>query len=83
MPRFVFQIRPLSLEEGVELLGECVLPHPMRYRRLHDAVIYSFHVGRNLDAEIRILDCDGKVADLIPINPPGFVAWELQERSAA
>jgi hypothetical protein len=50
---------------------------------LHDAVIYSFHVGRDLDAEIRILDCEGKVADLIPINPPGFIASELRERSAA
>jgi len=67
MSHFVFRIRPLSLEKGFELTCDGVMPRPEHHERLYDAVIRSFHIGLDLDAEVRILDCDGQLADTIPL----------------
>ena len=53
MTQFIFTI-PLSLETGVELVCEGIIPRPVLYRQLYDAVIYSLHVGPDLDAKIQI-----------------------------
>ena len=63
----IFQIRPLTLEQGFDLACEGVLAESSRHGRLIDAVVRAVQLGHNLRAEIQIFDCDGRVAEVIPL----------------
>lgn len=69
--KFVFQIRPLSLEEGFELVSERMLRDPLRRERLYEAVVAAVTLGLGLDAEIQIFDTEGTVAEVLPLPMPG------------
>jgi hypothetical protein len=64
---FVFQIRPLTLEEGFDLSCEGVLKESSRHGRLIEAVVRAVQLSHNLRAEIQIFDCDGRIAEVIPL----------------
>jgi hypothetical protein len=71
---FTFTIRPVALKKGFELACDGVFPETVRHRRLIDAVIHAVQVGHQLDGEIRVFDCDGKVAEVLPVR------WEEKRR---
>ncbi len=64
---FVFMIRPLSLEKGFELECEGIIRDPLRVQRLIEAVIAAVQIGQGLDAEIQILDTEGKTLETLPV----------------
>lgn len=65
--KLIFQIRPLSLEEGFELVSDRMLRDPLRRDRLYEAVVAAVTLGLGLDAEIQIYDTDGSVAEVLPL----------------
>jgi hypothetical protein len=65
--KFVFCIRPLSIEEGFELDCQGLLRTPVRRERLVGALLVAAQLGRDLEAEIQILDCTGAVAEVLPL----------------
>lgn len=67
---FVFVIRPLSLEKGFELECEGILPEPLRVHRLVEAILAAAQMGQGLDAEIRIFNTSGEVAEVLELNGP-------------
>lgn len=64
---FVFQIRSISLSEGFEVNCDGVLDHPLRIRRLFEALAAAVHLGRDLAGEIRIFDVAGDVIEVLPL----------------
>ena len=68
---FIFQIRPLTLEEGFDLSCAGVLKENSRHGRLIEAVVRAAQLGHGLPAEIQIFDCAGQVAEIImlPAGP--------------
>jgi len=65
---FVFQIHPLSLEEGFELRCEGIMEHPIRVERLFEAVVLATQLGQQLNFEIQIFDVDGMKAEVIELQ---------------
>ncbi|HSI15110.1 MAG TPA: hypothetical protein VK961_23860 [Chthoniobacter sp.] len=65
---FVFMIRPLSIERGFELECEGILRDPLRVQRLIEAVIAAAQIGQGLDAEVQILDTEGKTLETLKID---------------
>lgn len=70
--KLVFQIRPISLEEGFELVSNGMLGDPLRRDRLYEAVVAAVTLGLGLDAEIQILDTAGTVAEVLPLPTPSM-----------
>ncbi|MGB8170575.1 MAG: hypothetical protein WCF18_23935 [Chthoniobacteraceae bacterium] len=68
--KLVFQIRPLSLEEGFELVSDRMLRDPLRRERLYEAVVAAVSLGLGLDAEIQIFDTAGSIAEVLPLPTP-------------
>ncbi len=68
--KLVFQIRPLSLEEGFELVSDRMLRDPLRRDRLYEAVVAAVTLGLGLDAEIQIYDTAGSVAEVLALPTP-------------
>lgn len=68
--KLVFQIRPLSLEEGFELVSDRMLRDPLRRDRLYEAVVAAVTLGLGMDAEIQIFDTAGSVAEVLPLPTP-------------
>jgi hypothetical protein len=68
--KLVFQIRPLSLEDGFELVSDRMLRDPLRRDRLYEAVVAAVTLGLGLDAEIQIFDTAGSVAEVLPLPTP-------------
>ena len=66
--RFIFQIRPLSIEEGFEVDCEGVLRDPLHTDRLFEAVAKAAMLGRDLDAEIQILGLDGLPVEVLKLD---------------
>lgn len=66
--RFVFHIRPLSIEEGFEIDCEGVLRNPLKTDRLFEAVAKAAMLGRNLHAEIQILGLDGLPVEVLKLD---------------
>jgi hypothetical protein len=60
-------IRPLSLEKGFELECEGIIRDPLRVQRLIEAVIAAVQIGQGLDAEIHILDTEGKTIETLKV----------------
>jgi len=67
---FVFLIRPLSVQKGFELQCEGILPEPMRVQRLFEAILAAAQIGQGLDAEVRIYNTHGEVAEVLELNRP-------------
>ena len=65
---FVFLIRPLSIEKGFELECEGVIPEPLRVHRLIEAVIAAVQIGQGLDAEVQILNTEGRTIEVLNID---------------
>jgi hypothetical protein len=65
---FVFMIRPLSLEKGFELECEGIIRDPLRVQRLIEAVIAAVQIGQGLNAEVQILDTDGKTVETLKMD---------------
>ncbi|HEY3901555.1 MAG TPA: hypothetical protein VGM54_23290 [Chthoniobacter sp.] len=65
---FVFFIRPLSIEKGFELECEGVIPEPLRVHRLIEAVIAAVQIGQGLDAEVQILNTEGRTIEILSID---------------
>lgn len=66
--KFLFQIRPLSLDEGFELHCEGIMAQPLRVGRLFEAVVLATQLGQQLDFEIQIFSVDGQKAEVIELN---------------
>ncbi|MEA3210761.1 MAG: hypothetical protein QOE70_3818 [Chthoniobacter sp.] len=66
--KFDFQIRPLSLEEGFEVVCDGIVEHPNRVKRLFRAVVLATQLGKHLNFQIQILDVDGQKAGVIERN---------------
>jgi hypothetical protein len=75
---FVFFIRPLSLEKGFELECGGIIPEPLRVHRLIEAVIAAAQIGQGLDAEVQILNTEGRTVEVLNID-----GSRLPERLAA
>lgn len=65
---FVFLIRPLSLEQGYELECEGIIPDPLHVQRLIEAVIAAAQIGQGLDAEVQILDVEGRTVETLKMD---------------
>jgi hypothetical protein len=65
---FVFLIRPLSVQKGFELQCEGVLREPMRVQRLFEAILAAAQIGQDLDAEVRIYNTSGEIAEVLELN---------------
>lgn len=70
--KLVFQIRPISPEEGFELVSDRMLRDPLRRDRLYEAVVAAVALGLGMDAEIQILDTAGSVAEVLPLPTPAI-----------
>lgn len=66
--RFIFQIRPISVEEGFEIECEGLLRDPLKTDRLFEAVAKAAMLGRDLDAEIQILGLDGLPVEVLNLD---------------
>jgi hypothetical protein len=64
---FVFQIRPVTPDEGFDLSCQGIFASEVRHRRLIDAVVQAAQLGRDLNGEIHIYDCDGRVTEVLPL----------------
>lgn len=71
-------IRPVSVEKGFELVGEGVLPEPLRVHRLIEAILAAAQIGLGMNAEIRIFNTAGEVVETLEINAP-----QITERMVA
>ena len=66
---FHFQIRPVGeVEQGFELSCEGILPDSVHHPRLIQAVIHAVQVGSHLPGEIRVYDCTGELAEVLPLR---------------
>ena len=66
--KFIFQIHPLSLEEGFELACAEIMEHPLRVERLFEAVVLATQLGQALNFEIQIFDVNGQKAEVIELS---------------
>ncbi len=66
--RFIFQIRPISVEEGFEIECEGVLRDPLKTDRLFEAVAKAAMLGRDLHAKIQILGLDGLPVEVLNLD---------------
>jgi len=66
--KFVFEIRAISIEVGYELSCEGLMEAPLRVERLFEAVVLAATLGQSVDFEIRILDVEGREAEVIALN---------------
>ena len=66
--KFIFQIHPLSLEEGFELACAGIMEHPLRVERLFEAVVLATQLGQALNFEIQIFDVNGRKAEVIELS---------------
>ena len=65
---FAFLIRPLSLESGFALECEGILAEPLQFCRLFEAVLAAAQIGQDLDAEVKILNTEGEVAEVLEMH---------------
>lgn len=64
---FVFQIRPVTPDEGFDLSCQGIFAGEVRHPRLIDAIVQAAQLGRDLDGEIHIYDSDGRVTEVLPL----------------
>ena len=65
---FAFFIRPLSLEKGFTLECEGVLEEPLRFCRLFEAVLAAGQIGQGLEAEVKIFNTEGEIAETLEMH---------------
>lgn len=66
--KFIFQIRPISFEEGYELTCAGIIDQPVRAGRLIETVVLATTLGECLEFEIQIFDVDGERSDIIELR---------------
>ena len=66
--KFIFLIRPLSVEKGFELECEGVMAAPFKVQRLIEAIIAAAQIGQGLDAEMHIFNSAGEVIEVLELN---------------
>jgi len=66
--RFIFLIRPLSVERGFELECEGVIATPMEFHRLFEAILAAGQIGQGLEAEVHIFNTEGEVIEVLELN---------------
>ena len=71
--KFIFQIRPLTIEKGFEIDCDGILRDPLKTDRLFAAVAKAAMLGRDLDAEIQILGLDGLPVEVLKLVEPALV----------
>ena len=64
---FVFQIRPVTPDEGFDLSCQGVFASDVRHQRLIDAIVQAAQIGRDLNGEIHIYDSEGRVTAVLPL----------------
>lgn len=74
---FTFRIDPIALDAGFELSCEGILPESVHHSRLIEAIIHAVQIGHHLDGQIQVFDCDGNVAEVLPLRwqaaqPPAY-----------
>lgn len=72
---FIFQIKPISMKEGFELVCEGMMDQPLRLERLFEAVLLASQLGQGLDFEIQILDVAGDVAEVLELRREALLAY--------
>lgn len=66
---FTFHIHPVGgLDKGFDLSCEGIFPDSVHHSRLIEAVIHAVQVGHRLDGQIQVFDCDGNVAEVLPVR---------------
>jgi hypothetical protein len=66
---FHFQIRPVGqAEQGFELTCEGIFPNSVHHPRLIQAVIHAVQIGSHLNGDIRVYDCMGELAEVLPLR---------------
>jgi hypothetical protein len=68
--KFVFLIRPLSLEVGFELECEGIMDEPIRVHRLIEAIIAAAQIGQGLEAEVQIFNTAGEISEVLELHGP-------------
>ena len=71
--KFIFQVRTLTIEDGVELSCEGIEEKPLGPMRLIDAVIHATQIAGILPATIEIFDGAGELVETIELNAPGLI----------
>jgi hypothetical protein len=66
--KFVFQIHPLTLDEGFEVACEGIMEKPITVERLFEAVVLASTLGQHLNFEIQIFDFEGRKSEVIELN---------------
>ena len=66
--KFIFHIRPLSIEKGFEIDCDGILRDPLKTDRLFPAIAKAAMLGRDLDAEIQILGLDGVPVEVLKLG---------------
>ncbi len=66
--KFIFLIRPLSVDKGFELECDGVMAHPLQFHRLIEAIIATAQIGQGLDAEMHIFNSAGEVIEVLELN---------------
>lgn len=74
LARFIFQIHPLSIEQGFELTGEGIIPQPLHFQRFFEAILAVGQIGQGLEAEVRIFDTTGAVIEVMELNRHAVLA---------
>lgn len=80
---FHFQIRPVGqAEQGFELSCEGIFPNAVHHPRLIQAVIHAVQIGSHLNGDIRVYDCTGELAEVLPLRLDD-VCDQLQSEACA
>jgi hypothetical protein len=66
--KFVFQIHPLTLDEGFEVACEGIMEKPITVECLFEAVVLATTLGQHLSCEIQIFDVEGQKAEVIELE---------------
>lgn len=66
--KFIFQIHPLTMDEGFELMCEGIMEKPLLVERLFEAVVLATQLGQDLNFEIQIFDVEGQKAEIIELQ---------------
>lgn len=64
----IFQIKPISLHEGFRLSCDGLPAKVTQHRRLVEAIVRAVQLGRDHTGEIQIFDCEGHMAEILPLT---------------
>ena len=68
-----FQIKPVGrVEQGFALSCAGIFPSYVHHDRLIQAVIHAVQLGRQRPGEIQVFDCEGHLAEVLPLGADPF-----------